>query len=408
MRLHGLAFAVLLSLPAGFVSIARAEDLVDLAAGSVDMSKDGSITFDVTKARGGYRAIRIRNAGKAAIDVATVKVVYEDGSSHLEDRQIDMRPGERSREIDPASNPRLVDSVVVTWKATKGTTQLKVVGIQTPAGRKMARTRGAPSAPAAQSPGAPATPPQPVTTAGEKFTDDGILFGHQTISLDGGSGTIGVGSEIGKFERIRLRVLGNDIGLDTAKVTYADGSSQDLAVNAALKANTQTGWLAVDGTKFIRDITFSYRAKPDAKGQARVEVMGEYAKGWLGASGEGAKHNDGWVLLGAQTAGFTGYDKDTIPVSANEGGFTRLRVISKDRAITLREVRVVFLSGPDEVFQMRERVDPGKPFGPLEFKGGRAAIKEIKARYRSRFDLAKGLKNLFEGTPAVVEIWGQQ
>ncbi len=113
------------------------------------------------------------------------------------------------------------------------------------------------------------------------------------------------------------------------------------------------------------------------------------------------------MLLGAQTAGFTGFDKDTITVGKNEGGFTKLRVIAKDRAITLREIRVVFFSGPDEVFQMRERVDPGNPFGPLEFKGGKSAIKEIQAKYRSRFDLAQGLKNLFEGTPAVVEVWGQ-
>jgi hypothetical protein len=108
-----------------------------------------------------------------------------------------------------------------------------------------------------------------------------------------------------------------------------------------------------------------------------------------------------------QTAGFTGFDRDTITVGQNEGGFSQLRVIARDRAITLREIRVVFFSGPDEVFQMRERVDPGTPYGPLEFKGGRAAIKEIQARYRSRYDLAKGLKNLFDGTSAVVEIWGR-
>jgi hypothetical protein len=151
----------------------------------------------------------------------------------------------------------------------------------------------------------------------------------------------------------------------------------------------------------------SYRSKPNFKGQARIEVTGQYADGWLGPNGEGKKFNAGWVLLGAQTAGFTGFDKDTITVGKNEGGFVKLRVVAKDRAITLREIRVVFFTGPDEVFTMRERVDPGNPYGPLEFKAGRSAIKEIQAKYRSRFDLAKGLKNLFEGTPAVVEVWGQ-
>ena len=84
-----------------------------------------------------------------------------------------------------------------------------------------------------------------------------------------------------------------------------------------------------------------------------------------------------------------------------------LRIEAVDRAITLREIRVKFASGPDEVFIMRERVDPGKPYGPLDFKGGKTPIKSIVATYRSRFDLRKGLKSAFDGRPAVVQIWGQ-
>ncbi len=113
------------------------------------------------------------------------------------------------------------------------------------------------------------------------------------------------------------------------------------------------------------------------------------------------------MLLGAQTAGFTGFDRDTITVGKNEGGFSRLRVEALDRAITLKEIRVKYYSGPEEVFTMNERVDPGKPFGPLDFKGGKSPIKSIEARYRSRFDLLKGLKSVFNGRPAVVQIWGQ-
>ena len=86
-----------------------------------------------------------------------------------------------------------------------------------------------------------------------------------------------------------------------------------------------------------------------------------------------------------------------------------LRAVVAVAATCLLMVLVAWatLIGPDEVFTMRERVDPGKPYGPLEFKGGRAQIKSIEARYRSRFDLMKGLKSVMEGRPAVVEIWGQ-
>jgi hypothetical protein len=43
-------------------------------------------------------------------------------------------------------------------------------------------------------------------------------------------------------------------------------------------------------------------------------------------------------------------------------------------------------SGPDEVFTMREPVDPGKSYGPLDFMNG--------------------LTNAFGSRPAVVQKWG--
>jgi hypothetical protein len=129
-----------------------------------------------------------------------------------------------------------------------------------------------------------------------------------------------------------------------------------------------------------------------------------FAAGWLEPTGEGRTCNEGWVRLGAQTAGFTGFDGDTVTVGKNGGGLARLRIAARDRAITLREVRVKYFAGPDEVFTMNERVDPGKPYGPLEFKGGQAPIKAIETKYRSHFDILKGLKSVLSGRPAVVEI----
>ena len=136
-------------------------------------------------------------------------------------------------------------------------------------------------------------------------------------------------------------------------------------------------------------------------------MTGQYADRWLGSDGEGRNYNEGWVLLGAQTAGFTGFDRDTITVGQNEGGFTRsARHRQRPRHHAARGARQI-LPGPDEVFSLNERVDPEKSYGPLEFKGGRAPIKVIEARYRSRYDILKGLRNALEGGPAVVQIWGQ-
>jgi hypothetical protein len=149
----------------------------------------------------------------------------------------------------------------------------------------------------------------------------------------------------------------------------------------------------------------TYRARTTFNGQARIEVFGQYAPGWLSSNGEGSRYNQGWVLLGAQTAGFIGFDKDAIPVGSNEGGFRRIRVTGRDRAITLNAVKVVYVDGSAETIPMHTRVDAGGTYGPIELKGeSLQAIDHIEAIYRSRFfDSSATGKGA-----AIVEIWGQQ
>ncbi len=241
----------------------------------------------------------------------------------------------------------------------------------------------------------------------EAAGDRDVMFGHRDIGKGLDRAVIEVGREIGKFDRIRLRVIGDAIHVHALHIQFDDGTTRDIAVAADIKAGAYSGWFDIDGGRFIRAIELAYRPEPGSWGGTRVEVTGEYAKGWLAAVGEGRRYHQGWMLLGAQTAGFTGFDRDVIRVGANEGGFSRLRIETVDRAITLKEIRVTFANGPDEVFAMRARVDPGKPYGPLEFKGGKAPITSIVATYRSRFDLRNGLNSAFNGRPAIVQIWGQ-
>ncbi len=188
------------------------------------------------------------------------------------------------------------------------------------------------------------------------------------------------------------------------KIVYANGETDTLAINADIPKNSRTNWIDLRGDRFIREIQLVYRSRPSFSGQARIEIFGRYAPGWLGPNGEGRKYNQGWVLLGAQTAGFIGFDKDIIPVGSNEGGFRRLRVTVRDRAITLNEVKVVYTDGQDETIPVRTRVDAGGTFGPIDLRAGRrGAIDHIEAKYRSRFfdSSARG-----KGS-AIVEIWGQ-
>jgi hypothetical protein len=404
-RLVIAAFAVL---AAGTASVAKdSENLVVIATESVDLSKDG-VSIDVSKAKGAYRGIRVR-AKKNFIDLSRVQVIYDDGSIHNEDRQIDMKQGERSRQIDARSSDRFINTVNLSNKSGKGTSIVEVLGIQTKDGAKKEREKAVSGN--VDSTPTPAVPNN--TPAGKTFNNgEEVMFGYQDVGFLVDRDIIKIGGSIGKFDGLRFRVLKNNVHLNTAKIIYLDGSSEDVIIDADIKANTRTKWIEIKGEdKFIKEIQMNYRSKANFKGQARVEVSGSYAGGWLGPNGEGRKYNDGWVLLGAQTADFAGYDTDSITVGKNEGGFTRLRLIVKENPITLTRMTVVHYTGPDESFNFnRERVEVDKPYGPIEFTGGKTAIKEVRAQYRSRVDLINRLKSgkgLTDFKPAVVEVWGQ-
>ena len=255
--------------------------------------------------------------------------------------------------------------------------------------------------PAAKAPG-PDLAARPAAPAAPPGTFGDVLFGTQTVGFGVDKDTIKVGSQVGKFDKIRLRVLDNDIYLVSMKVIYADGEPDEVAYNAEIKQNTRTRWIALKGDRFVDRIDLTYRSRPSFKGQARIEVYGEYAEGWLGAQGEGRKFNQGWVLLGAQSAALRiGFDKDVVPIGKNEGGFKRVRLNVRDRAITLKEIKIIYGTGETDIIPVNTRIDAGGSYGPLDLIGKVRVIKEVELTYRSRFidPSAKG-----KGA-AVVEIW---
>jgi hypothetical protein len=242
------------------------------------------------------------------------------------------------------------------------------------------------------------------STPAGKATDNGeVLFGVQDVGFLVDRDVIRVGSEIGKFDRVRLRVLKNDIFITDLKAIFNDGQTETLLTDAKIGSNRKTEWIPLKHKGFIKEIQMVYRSRPDFKGQARVEVFGEYAPGWLGPNGEGRKYNDGWVLLGTDTAGSVGFDRVTIPVGKNEGGFKKLRVSVKDRDITMTKLSVIYADGgKDEIDSVRTKIRADEPYGPVELKKD-ATIKEIQATWRSRA-LATSKR---DRAYATVQVWAQ-
>jgi len=382
---------------------------VSLAVKDVD-PRGANDVIDVSKAKGSYRALRLENSGGGLV-MDRVRIVYSDQSFHVEDRKINLQKGERTRQLNPRDNNKFVDTVILNYPPdprAAGPARINVCGLQNSAGAAAVRPAAAVASPAPATPppaaGGTVTAPVAVTAPAGTVTGSGdVLFGAQTVGFGVDRDVIRVGADIGKFDKIRMRVLDNDIFLNELKIIYANGEPDTLAVNGEIKQNTRTRWFTLKGDRFIKEVQLTYRSRPNFKGQARVEVYGEFAEGWLKPGGEGAKFNQGWVLLGAQTAGFVGFDNDLIPVGRNEGGFKAIRVTAKDRAITLNELRVVYVSGAEDVIPVKTKVEAGATYGPIDLKGGTRAIKEIRAKYRSRF-LDKGAVG--KGA-AIVEIWGK-
>jgi hypothetical protein len=397
---RGLFLAGLVLAAIGIATTAEAGGKwVLISTREVDYGRDVD-TIDVARAKAPFTALRF-NVKRGAIRVSNIEVNYGSGDAAGGKHDIIVGPGERSQPIEINGEDRPIESITVAYNsnpALKQKAKVEIYALQGRGGSKYAHAPATGQVAATPTGAIPAKGPP-----GARLPGGEVLFGAQAVGFGIDRDTLRVGAEIGKFERIRFRVLENDIFINEMKVIYSDGEPDVLAVDAEVKQNTKTRWFDLAGDRFISEIQFTYRSRPNFRGQARIEVYGDYADGWLGPYGEGRRYNEGWVLLGAQPAGFIGFDNDLIPVGRNEGGFRKVRVAVKDRDITLNELRVIYGNGKEDVLAIKSKVEAGSTYGPLDLQGHTRTIKEIRAKYRSRFfdkdAIGKGA--------AIVEIWGQ-
>ena len=385
------------------VSTANAQD-VEVTLGEETALKiiPDKDTIDTVKIPGRYRGIRVYALEGSSVDIAKIDIVYSDGFVFTEDRGklIQLNPTDvRTRVIGPNAGrggERFIDRIVLYYKTAAGEpkrARVRVTGITSASGARAVRTGAQPpvAAPARPVPGQPAPGvPGAVTAGGE------VLFGVQYVGFNVDRDVIKVGREFGKFDKIRLRVLDNDIFINELRVVYSNGEPDVLAVNASVGANSRTKWMNLKGDRFIKEVQLVYKSRPGFRGQARVEVYGEYAEGWFGPGpagqppkGEAFTHpgNRGWLYLGGQQPLFfsikkgLGYENDTVAVARN-AGFRRLRLDVKDRAITLNRLTVNYADGTSDVIPVGSRVDAGSSYGPVDLKP--KPVKDIVVNYRSR------------------------
>lgn len=383
--------------------------------------KDGKLVIDTTKARGSFGELRLYNRG-APLLIDNVRVVYSDGSFHEERRTIDLRKGDRTKAIDPKKDAKFVDTVIVSFKPgadAKGDVALQVYGEQDGKGVRAKRDAAKPAAkPVAKPAEKPAEKPvaaapavvqkRVVATskapAGRCVGEGNVLLTRANVGLGSDRDRLAVANNLGKFDRIRVCISGADIDLQTMKVSFAGGESIELPYAGTIKAGYRTEPMSLKGEKFIDGIDITYRRKEQVGAIAGVEIWGEVSENWIDQESE--LFNDGWVrLTTGNTVGFVGFETDRSPVRAHKRGFKKVRIVVKDRDITLDYLDLIFADGSTQkIAGDRKKIEPEVGLGPIDIKGGAKIIKEVEARYRSRF-FDKDAKGADKAT---VEVWGKR
>ena len=198
----------------------------------------GSDIIDLSSARGSYKAVRIV-AKRQRIELNNVEVVYNTGASHNERRPINLLDGERTRPIDQRNDGKFIDKINLSFKSQPAATLpsvIEVYGLQSDAGARAVRATAAPAPPptpgpvaaaAAVVPPGPATgnisttptTPAPAAVKPGVPTDAGeVLFGTQSVGFAVDRDVIRVGPDVGKFDKVRLRVLDSNIFINSMKV----------------------------------------------------------------------------------------------------------------------------------------------------------------------------------------------
>lgn len=419
-------------------SAQRGSRLVRIADSEVPL-KDGSIIIDTSHTPGSFGELRLFNDGSNIL-IDNVKIYYSDGTMHNEDRGINLLRGERTRPIDAGRPNKFVDRVVINYKQVANSVRsahLVILGMQDSRAAREKRSRtsvaaapvapakprkseqqaapmiAAPAKPMAPPSGAPAAPP-PVEKIPIKFTkaisetrcvgEGSLLLRRANVGFGNDRDRLKIGGQAGKFDKIRLCVFGHDIDLVDLRVTFAKGDPIDLPYAGLIPAGTRTQAMSLKGDRFIDTIDITYKKAEGVTAFANVEIWGEVSEKWIDEEAE--LFNDGWTrLTSGQTAGFVGFDTERTPVRPHKRGFTKFRVVTHDRDITLDYVELFFEDGSSQkISGNRAKVEPNVGFGPVDIEGGPKQIKEVEARYRSRFfdKEAKGTDR------ATVEVWAKR
>ena len=197
---------------------------------------------------------------------------------------------------------------------------------------------------------------------------------------------IHVGTRAGRFKNISVRVLRYPVIFRSFVVTFGNGQKQIIDLPRRINAGQNTGAVALDRARFIKNVRVSYRTRRRSSARAIVEIWAEPGKRQPKPPVV-AKLPKNWVALGTGIAEFDN-DRDTIKVGKGKGRFDKIIFRVRRAKVHIQRVTVIYGNGEKDAVRIRETVRADSRQRTLDLKGSRF-VREIVLRYRTPHDATR-------------------
>jgi hypothetical protein len=205
--------------------------------------------------------------------------------------------------------------------------------------------------------------------------DQWVMLGQQGVGLNPDKDIIYVGTDEGRYEALRFRVLGNRVAFAEVRVFYGNGTSEVLDVKEHVQPGETTPAFDLKGQhRVIERIEMLYQSEIPWAGMAKVQVFGLKSAGY-------DPGND-WTVLGTKDVNLV-VDHDAIYVGPGSGKFRSIRFHVTDRPIHLYDIRVTFGNGQVETYNFNRHIPAGTYSPSLDLAGTYRMIERIDLVYRT-------------------------
>jgi hypothetical protein len=228
-------------------------------------------------------------------------------------------------------------------------------------------------------------------------------LGAVEVGFDRERSVIQLDRSDGRFDKLRMRVRGNDVNFRRVVVVYGNGRRDNLDFNRVVEAGEETGEIEFRGRngRFIDRIIIVHEKARRRGRPAEVQVWAHKTAegGRVGRGpGQGDDPNFGprWDRLGSKVVD-KNRDRDVIQLSRQDGRIDRLRLRVLENDVRIRRVRIQYGNGVAHDLDVDRRINEGEHSGNIELRGQRG-------RFIDRITLV--YNTVGRGPKATIEVWG--